>query len=57
MVECLLVLILEEAELLTAATPGIDCLVPLLVHAHRVAAGLDLILPAKVSYNYYKAFV
>ena len=49
MVKCSLTLILEEAELLTAATMGMDCLVHLLVIALLVATGLDLILPAKVS--------
>ena len=54
MVECPLALILEEAELLTAATLGMDCLAHLLVLACPVAAGLDPIPPAKVSYMYYK---
>ena len=49
MVECLLAHILEEAELLTAATLGIDCLAHLLVLAIPVA-GLDPIPPAEVSY-------
>ncbi len=49
MVECPLALTLEEAELLTAATLGIDCLAHLLVLARPVAAGLDLIPPVEVS--------
>ncbi len=49
MVECLLAHILEEAELLTAATLGIDCLAHLLVLAIPVA-GPDPIPPAEVSY-------
>ncbi len=49
MVECPLALTLEEAELLTAATLGMDCLAHLLVHARPVAAGLDLIPLVEVS--------
>ncbi len=49
MVECPLAFLMEEAELLTAATLGIDCLDHLLVLARPVAAGLDLIPPVKVS--------
>ncbi len=53
MVGCLLALILEEAEVLTAATLGIDCLDHLLVLAHPVAAGLDPIPPVKVSHTVF----
>ena len=49
MVVCPLALILSEAEVLTAATLGMDYLVPLLVLARPVAAGLDPIPPVKVS--------
>ena len=49
MVECPLALILEEAELRTAATLGMDCLAHLLVLARPVAAGLYPNPPVKVS--------
>ena len=49
MVGCLLALILEEAQVLTAATLDMDCLVHLIVLACPVAAGLDPIPPVKVS--------
>ncbi len=48
MVECPLTLILEEAELLTAATLGTDFLAHFLELALPVAAGLDIIPLAKV---------
>ena len=53
MVECPLALILEEAEVLTAATLGIDCLAHLLVLARPAAAGLDPIPPVKVSHTVF----
>ncbi len=49
MVESPLAFILKEAELLTAAILGIDCLAHLFVLARPVAAGLDPIPPVKVS--------
>ncbi len=49
MVELSLALILKKAEVLTAATLGMDCLAHLLVFACPVAAGLDQSRPAKVS--------
>ncbi len=49
MVGCPLALIFSEAEVLTAAILGMDCLAHLLVLACPVAAGLDPIPPVKVS--------
>ncbi len=58
MVEFPLALILLEAELLTAATLGMDCLAHLLALALPAAAGLDLILPVKVSHTVnYLSFI
>ncbi len=52
LVECPLALILKEAELLTAATLGIDCLDHLLVLACPVVAGLDQSRSAMLQVSY-----
>ncbi len=51
MVGCPLALIFSEAEVLTAAILGMDCLAHLLVLACPVAAGLDPIPPVEVSHT------